>query len=239
VVNRVAGDDNPHLKIARAPTTITDCKHPLPSVVIRDDTPKTKQRWRVLFFKDAPGRHPHAETIDAEYRRRQDHETGFTQYVHALVGHSLPKAYQMFREPDQDGEKRKTVATEETSRSQQDVQFVAWIKFLTFNLIKDFGVTLGKKFAPLQVATLVRRYLLRPGRLYLQAGQLIVQLDPFQGAEHLRSFIQRVNERRLSIPWLSNLVLQFEVAVQPQGLAAVPQRLGLKILANSGCPAPP
>lgn len=197
-----AGDANPNLKLARAQTTITGCKFPMPSVIIRDDTPDTKQRWRVLFFKDEPGR-------------------------------------QMFREPNTDGEKRQTVATEETPRSQQDVRFVAWIKFLTFNLIKDFGVTLGKKFAPLQVATLVRRYLLRPGRLYLQAGQLIVQLEPFRGDEHLRAFIQRVNERRLSLPWLSNLVLQFEVAAQPQGLAAVPQRVGLKILANSGCPAPP
>jgi hypothetical protein len=234
-----AGDDNPNLKIARAQTTLTDCKFSMPSVIIRDDTPKTKQRWRVLFFKNAPGGQPHAETIDAEYRQRQKHEIGFAQYVQALVGHSLPKAYQMFREPNADGEKRKTVATEETPRSQQDVQFVAWIKFLTFNLIKDFGVALGKKFAPLQVATLVRRYLLRPGRLYLHAEQLIVQLDPFRGDEHLRPFIQRMNERHLSIPWLSNLVLQLEVAGQPQGLAAAPQTLGLKILANSGCLAPP
>jgi hypothetical protein len=145
----------------------------------------------------------------------------------------------MFREPNDQGEKRKTVATAETPRSQQDVQFVTWIKFLTFNLIKDFGASLGKKFAPLQVATLVRRYLLRPGRLFLQAGQLIVQLDPFREDEDLRSFLQRVNERRLPIPWLSNLVLRIEVPEQPQGLAAAPQRLGLKILANSACAVPP
>ena len=238
---RLAGDENPNLKIARTQTTITGCQPPLPSVAIRDDTPETKQRWRVLFYKNGPGRRPQAETIDAEYRQRQDHEIGFAQYVHALIGHSLPKAYQMFREPakrDQ-GEKRKTVATAETPRSQHDVQFVAGIKFLTFNLIKDFGAALGKKFAPLQVATLVRRYLLRPGRLFLQAGQLIVQLDPFREDEDLRSFLRRLNERRLPIPWLANLVLQIEVAQQPQGLAAVPNRLGLKILANSGRAAPP
>jgi hypothetical protein len=236
---RVAGDDNPNLKLSRTQTTITGCQYPLPSIVIRDDTPDTKQRWRVLFYKNAPGRRPQAETIDAEYRQRQDHEIGFSQYVHALVGHSVPKAYQMFREPNGQGEKRKTVATEETPRSQQAVQFVAWIKFLTFNLIRDFGASLGKKFAPLQVATLVRRYLLRPGRLFLQAGHLIVQLDPFRGDENLHPFIQRVNGRQLPIPWLANLVLQLEVAEQPQGLAAVPNRLGLKILANSGCAVPP
>jgi hypothetical protein len=233
-----AGDDNPNLKIARSQTTIRGCRSPVPSVVIRDDTPGTKQRWRVLFFKNEPGRNKQAETIDAEYRQRQNHELGFAQYIHALAGHSLPKAYEMLRTANADGEKRQTVATAETARSQQDVQFVAWLKFWTFNLIKDFGTSLGQDFAPCQVATLVRHFILRPGRLYLQAGQLIVQLDPFRGQDGLLTFIQQVNQRRLSIPWLANLVLQIEIAPAPQGLAAVPHVLGRKILASSGL-APP
>jgi len=236
---RPAGDDNPNLKIARSRTTIRGCRYPVPSVVIRDDTPGTKQRWRVLFFKNEPGRRPHAETIDAEYRQRQNHELGFAQYIHALAGHSLPKAYEMFRTANADGEKRLTVATAETPRSQQEVHFVAWLKFLTFNLIKDFGAALGQAFAPLQVATLVRRFILRPGRLYLQAGHLIVQLEPFRGQDGLLPFIQQVNARRLAIPWLANLILRIEVAPEPQGLAAVPHVLGRKILASSGLAAPP
>src|SRR3970282_220064 len=107
----------------------------------------------------------------------------------------LPKAYEMFRTANADGQKRKTVATAETDRSQQEVRFVAWLKFLTFDLIKDFGAALGQDFAPCQVATLVRRFILRPGRLYWQAGQLIVQLDPFRGQEGLDAFIQRLNAR--------------------------------------------
>jgi hypothetical protein len=224
-----AGDDNPNLKIARSVTCISGCKYALPSVVIRDDTPGTKQRWRVLFFKNEPGRRPRAETIDAEYRQRQHHEMGFAEYVHALVGHSLPKAYQMFRVPNAQGQKRQTVATAETAHSQQAVHLVAWIKFLTFNLIKDFGARLGKDYARLQVATLVRRYIMRPGRLYLHAGQLIVQLDPFRGDAALRPFIRQLNERRLPIPWLSGLILQVEIATKPQGLAAVPNILGQRI----------
>jgi len=231
-----AGDDNPKLKIARSVTRISGCKYPLPSVVIRDDTPGTKQRWRVLFFKNEPGCRPWVETIDAEYRQRQHHEMGFAEYVHALVGHSLPKAYQMFRVPNAQGQKRQTVATAETARSHQAVHLVAWIKFLTFNLIKDFGAGLGKDYAKLQVATLVRRYIMRPGRLYLHAGQLIVQLDPFRGDAALRPFIRQLNERRLPIPWLSGLILQVEIAVQPQGLAAVPNILGQRILANCSPP---
>jgi hypothetical protein len=233
---QLEGDDNPNLKIARSATRITDCQHPLPSVVIRDDTPGTKQRWRVLFFKNEPGRRPRAETIDAEYRQRQRHEMGFAEYVHALIGHSLPKAYQMFRVPNEQGQKRKTVATAETAHSRQAVHLVAWIKFLTFNLIKDFGAALGKEYAKLHVATLVRRYIMRPGRLYLHAGHLIVQLDPFRGDVVLNPFIQRLNERRLPIPWLAGLVLRVEIAAKPQGLAAVPNILGQRILANSGPP---
>jgi hypothetical protein len=230
------GDDNPHLKMARSTTRITDCQYPLPSVVIRDDTPGTRQRWRVLFFKNEPGRRPRAETLDAEYRQRQHHEMGFAEYVHSLVGHSLPKAYQMFRVPNEQGQKRKTVATAETAHSRQAVHLVAWIKFLTFNLIKDFGAALGKEYAKLYVATLVRRYLMRPGRLYLHASYLIVQLDPFRGDVVLNPFIQRLNDRRLPIPWLGGLILRVQIAAKPQGLAAVPNILGQRILANSGPP---
>ena len=96
--------------------------------------------------------------------------------------------------------------------------------------------SLGKEYARLHVATLVRRYIMRPGRLYLHAGYLIVQLDPFRGNGVLDSFIQRLNERRLPIPWLGGLVLRVEIAEKPKGLAAVPNVLGQRILANSGPP---
>ena len=233
---RPKGEDNPNLKIAQATTPITDCCHPLPSVVIRDDTPGTRQRWRVLFFKNEPGNSPEAEAIDAEYRQRQHHETGFAQYVHAVAGHSLPKAYHMVRMPNEQGQKRKTIATAETTDSQRTVQLVAWIKCLTCNLIQDFGIALGPDYAKLQVATLVRRYIARPGRLYLRAGQLIVQLDPFRGDAALKPLIQQLNERRLAIPWLGGLILHVEIAAKPQGLAALPNILGQRILASSGPP---
>jgi hypothetical protein len=227
-----AGADNPNLKIVRSMTHISGCRYPLPSVVIRDDTPDTHQRWRVLFFKPAPHECASSEAIDAEYRQRQHHELGFAQYVHALVGHSLPKAYQLFRLPNAQGQKRCTVATAENSHSQRAVHLVAWIKFCTFNLIKDFGAALGEDQAKWQVATLVRRYVARPGRLYLHNGHLIVQLDPFRGDAALKPFIQQLNQRRLPIPWLGGLILQVETAHQPQGLAAAPNLLGRKILAN-------
>jgi hypothetical protein len=219
-------------------THIKGCRHPLPSVVIRDDTPGTRQRWRVLFYKNPPGRQPRYESIDAEYRQRQQHEIGFAQYIHALAGHSLPKAYEMWREPNNQGEKRHTIATAETSLSQQAVQFIAWLKFLTFNLIQDFGAALGGACATWQVATLVRRFILRPGRLYLHAGYLIVQLDPFRGDDMLRPYLKQLNEQQWHIPWLANLILHVEITEKPVGLAAVPQLVGERILANSRCVKP-
>jgi hypothetical protein len=140
----------------------------------------------------------------------------------------------MFRLPNEQGQKRKTVGTAETAQSQRAVHLVAWLKFLTFNLIKDFGAALGKGYAKLQVAILVRRYIVRPGRLYLHARHLIVQLDPFRGDAALRPFIQQLNERRLPIPWLGGLILRVEIAVRPQGLAAALNILGQRILANFG-----
>ncbi len=230
---RCPSDDNPNLKIGHTLTQIKGCRQPVPSVLIRDDTPATKQPWRVLFYKNALGRRPHYETMDAEYRQRQTHEIGFAQYIHALTGHSLPKAYAMTRVPNAQGQKRQTIATAETPVSQQAVQFVAWIKFLTFNLIKDFGAALGGVCATWQVATLVRRFILRPGRLYLQARYLIVQLDPFRGDDLLQKYLQELNEASWRMPWLCDLILHVEIAEKPEGLAAAPQRVGEKILANS------
>jgi hypothetical protein len=46
-------------------------------------------------------------------------------------------------------------------------------------------------------------------------------------------YIEHLNEQQWHIPWLSGLVLRIEIAEKPEGLAAVPQVLGEKILANS------
>jgi len=56
--------------------------------------------------------------------------------------------------------------------------------------------------------------------------------------EAIRPLIQQLNERRLPIPWLAGLILQVEIAARPPGLAAVPQVLEQRILANCGPPGP-
>jgi len=105
--------------------------------------------------------------------------------------------------------------------------------FLNRYLVKDFGAALGQEYAKQHVATLVRRFLRRPGRLYLRPGQLIVQLDPFRGDDALKPYLERLNDRQLPIPWLGGLILRAEVAQRPLGLAAAPNDLRRRILASS------
>jgi len=51
VAYQPVGEQNPNLKIAETTTVISNCRYPLHTVLIRDDTPETKQRWRALFAK--------------------------------------------------------------------------------------------------------------------------------------------------------------------------------------------
>jgi hypothetical protein len=227
------GKDQSHLWIALAHTHVTDCDQPIPSVVIRDDTQNTSQKWRVVFFKNLDDQTAKPEAIDAEYRQRQEQELGFRQFVHHLTGHCLPKAYQMIRELNSKGQKRKTVATEENPESQPGLLLVAWIKFLTFNLIHNFGKALGAKQGRCEAATLVRRYIFRPGRLFLKGNCLLVQLDPFHGSEDLKDYLEQINKSSMAIPWLPGFTLQIQVAEKVQGLAMKPKQLKQLFFANS------
>lgn len=121
------GEENPNLKIADSTTTIRGCRYPIRSIVIRDDTPETKQRWRVLFTNDGestPG------DLDMEYRTRQHHEDAIGEIKHGLAGDCLPKAYWLLREPNEQGERRHTVGTKTSKETTPETHLVAWVKHL-------------------------------------------------------------------------------------------------------------
>ena len=89
-------EQNPNLKIAETTTVISNCRYPLRTALLRDDTPETKQRWRALFAKVSTEEMPPAE-VDATYRRRQGHEDSFAELDHHLAGKCLPKPYRLVR----------------------------------------------------------------------------------------------------------------------------------------------
>jgi len=225
------GEDNPNLKITETSTQITDCRYPLRTVLIRDDTPDTRQRWRVLFAK-VPAEEMAPAEVDATYRRRQGHENSFADLDHHLAGKCLPKPYHLVREPNEQGERRRTVATTLSTETMTSLKMVAWLRHWAFNLVKDFGAALGESYGAMQVGTLVRKFIARPGMLRLKGNELWVTLAPFTGSEALAHWIQQVNRQRIAIPWLGHLILQLEIAPLPVGLAANPRTVRRRIFAN-------
>lgn len=229
------GEENPHLKIANTWTRIRDCRYPLRTVLIRDDTADTRQRWRALFTK-VPAEEMTPAEVDVSYRRRQDHENSFAELDHHLAGKCLPKPYRLVREPNEHGEKRKTVATTLSAETMTGLQIVAWLRHWSFNLIKDFGAALGGPYATMQVGTLVRKFIARPGVVRLRENELWVTLTPFTGCQALVNWIQQLNQQRFQIPWLDHLILQMEIAPRPIGLAANPRLVRRRVFANRKSP---
>jgi len=225
------GEQNPNLKMAKTQTQVTNCRHPLPTVLIRDDTPDTRQRWRALFTT-VPAEEMAPAEVDATYRRRQNHENSFAEMDHHLAGKCLPKPYRLVREPNEQGEKRKTVGTTLSPETMTGLWFVAWLRHWAFNLVKDFGMALGTPYATMQVGTLVRKFIARPGFLCLKDNELWVTLMPFTDCEALAQWLQDLNQQRLSIPWLNHRVLQVKIATAPAGLAANPTAVRRRITAN-------
>ena len=228
------GEESSNLKIADSTTTIRGCRYPIRSIVIRDDTPETKQRWRVLFTNDTESI---PADLDIEYRTRQHHEDAIGEVKHGLAGDCLPKAYWLLREPNEQGQKRRTVGTKTSKETTPETHLVAWVKHLGYNLVKDFGAALGGEHAKMQVSTLVRKFIARPGVLRLKGRELWVTLEPFVGHQTLAPWLEHINTQSYTIPWLDNLVLRVEVAQEPSG--HIPKaRTRRLIFANSTQPVP-
>jgi hypothetical protein len=226
------GEKNPNLKIADSETRISQCRYPLRTILIRDDTPDTRQRWRALFT-NVSSEKMSPDEVDATYRHRQWHESSFAELDHDLSGKCLPKPYRLIRELNDQGERRKTVATTFSTETMTGLKMVAWLRHWSFNLVKDFGKELGDPYAHMHVGTLVRKFIARPGWLRLKDDRLCVTLVPFIGIDALDNWIRHINHQQIAIPWLGNLVLQIEIAQQPVGLAAHPRMVRQRVFANS------
>ncbi len=225
------GAQNPNLKIADTQTKISGCRHSLRTVLIRDDTPGTRQRWRAIFAKVSAKEMTPAD-VDATYRQRQKHESSFIEIDHHLTGKCLPKAYRLVRVHNAQGEKRKTVATTFSTDTLTGLKIVAWLRHWAFNLVRDFGASLGGTYSSMQVGTLVRKFIARPGVLSLKGNELWVTLTPFAACQSLTDWIQQLNHQRIALPWLGHLILQVEIAPLPVGLAANPRVVRRRIFAN-------
>lgn len=229
------GEHNSQLKIAETTTQINKCPYPLRTVLIRDDTPNTRQRWRCLFTNVNAQDMTPAE-VDKTYRQRQHHEDSFAQLDHALAGKCLPKPYRLVCEANEKGQKRKTVGTELSEETMTGLKVVAWLRHWAFNLVHDFGAGLNGPYAKMKVGTLVRKFIARPGILRVKGNELWVSLMPFTGSDALTGWLEQLNRQRLAVPWVGHLILQIEVAAAPVGLAAKPGAVRQRVFANCTLP---
>lgn len=93
------------------------------------------------------------------------------------------------------------------------IGFVTWVKSFTFNLLKDFGTCLGKHYERMHAETLIRKFIARPGKIFIYPDRLLVTLDPFRDQEVLRSYAASLNEQRLTVPWLQDLRLEIGISL--------------------------
>lgn len=92
------------------------------------------------------------------------------------------------------------------------IGFVTWVKSFTFNLLKDFGACLGKHYEGMHAETFIRKFIARPGKIFIYPDRLLITLDPFRDQEVLRPYITTINKECLTIPWLRNLQLMIGIS---------------------------
>lgn len=108
--------------------------------------------------------------------------------------------------------KRKKTNQKKPQLNSAAIGFVTWIKSFTFNLLKDFGFCLGKRYEKMHAETFIRKFIARPGRIFIYPDSLLVSLTPFREQDVLIPYISSLNKQRISIPWLQNLRLELIVS---------------------------
>jgi len=87
----------------------------------------------------------------------------------------------------------------------------SWLRCLVFDLMSLFAKRLGEEYAKMWAGTLLRKFIRRPATLYLIGNELHVVFDPFQGQDDLRPLLDELNAKRVGLPWLNGLVVQFSI----------------------------
>jgi len=176
------------------------------AIVVHDPEGETnRERWPFVLLtddQDTPARKLANEWGD-HWRQEFAHRIG----KHDLCFDILPPGYTLTTRRDEEGRLERQVEYDPTS-----FFLSAWLRCLVFNLMSRFGQALGGKYAKMWAGTLLRKFIRRPATLYLVGKELHVVFDPFPDEEELRPLLEELNAKRVSIPWLNGLVIQFSIA---------------------------
>lgn len=126
---------------------------------------------------------------------------------HDLQSDVLPTGYVLTTTRDEQGELQREVEFNNTA-----FFLAAWLHCLVFNLITRFAQAMGQAHTHLWAGTLLRKFIRRPATLYLIGKELHVVFDPFPGQDELQPLLDKLNAKRVALPWLNHLIVQLSIA---------------------------
>lgn len=175
-------------------------------MVIHDPEGQTPaERWPVVFLTDDRG--IDARELANEFGDHWGQEFGHRIGRHDLCLDILPPGYKLISRRDENGQLHREVEYAPTA-----FFLSAWLRCLVFNLMTRFAQALGGECATMWAGTLLRKFIRRPATLYLVGNELHVVFDPFPDQDELRSLLEELNAKRVGLPWLNDLVVQFSIA---------------------------
>lgn len=163
-----------------------------------------RERWHVLFTDDEESP---ARALADEFGDHWGHEFAHRVGKYNLCYDILPQSYTLVSRRDEQGQLQR-----EVTFNIKAIFLVAWLRCLTFNLMTAFGQALGGEYARMWAGTSLRKFIHRPASLSLVGDELHVVFDPFPEQEDLRPLLEQLNRKRVAVPWLNDLILQFFIA---------------------------
>lgn len=178
----------------------------LRAVVIHDPQgQKPAERWPMVYLTD--DRQIDARALANEFGDHWGQEFAHRIGKHDLCLDILPPGYTLTSQRDGEGQLQRQVEYDTTA-----FFLSAWLRCLGFNLMSLFAQELEGEYARMWAGTLLRKFIRRPATLYLVGNELHVVFDPFPDQEALRPLLDRLNAKRVALPWLNGLVVQFSIA---------------------------
>jgi len=180
----------------------------LRAIVLHDPQGQTPaERWPVVLL--TPDREREARALLNEQGDHWGQEFAHRIGRHDLDSDILPTGYVLKTTRDEQGELQREVEFNNTA-----FFLSAWLHCLVFNLMTLFAQAMGGDYTPLWAGTLLRKFTLRgrPATLYLIGKELHVVFDPFPGQDELQPLLDKLNDKRVALPWLNNLIVQLSIA---------------------------
>jgi hypothetical protein len=211
--------------LAETTTPIRASAHQPPrqvrTVVVREERRRGKDRWHALFvFGDST---TDGRALVEEFRARQHHEQAYRILLHDAYVDTAASGYNKHsKNPDRPGFRKNALT------------LYAWVAALATNMLALLTHSLPGRSANAHPRTVRRWFLNVPADLYLGNDTLIVALRPRWFRDWWRRQIERLNARRVRLPWLQSrrVVLTLD---EPEASAAAPPNDPLETASGVWC----